>query len=305
MSSIRSSTLQISLAFALIGSASNSLPAADAKPSQPEMTKPPGAADQTDTANQDDMDPEPNTKWNPSPVWDRDADGAYHSVGLKSFEGIEEPVVRYVVADGRAESDSFVNITDQGGGVVRMYLRYRDAWWDGDQSTNRRDRQRAEIKGLGPHQKDGETFEYGTTFRTDPAFRGWGRFCHIFQLKATDGSKGPPLVTLSIMPGTGAGALQFDSGRGGFRVARAFTWSPGEWETVRIRVKTTTHDDGELMLSVNGDEFQGVKGLPIFRPQSTEYRPKWGLYRGIVAGMHDDWVEHKNAVAHKLASALP
>ena len=97
--------------------------------------------------------PNSTPRWNESPVWVQDADGGYWSIGLKSFEGIEEPVVRYVVAEGRAEGDSFVNITDQGNGVVRMYLRYRVDWWDGDQGTSRRDRQRADIKGLGPHQE--------------------------------------------------------------------------------------------------------------------------------------------------------
>jgi hypothetical protein len=197
--------------------------------------------------------------------------------------------------------DPFINITDMGDGVVRMFLRYTDKFWDGDQSTTRTDRQRAEVKGLGPHQKDGETFEYGTTFRTDPDMKGWGRFCHIMQLKATDGDKGAPLVTLSITSGTGNGALQYCSGNHGFRVAQTFVFKPGQWTTVRYRVKTTSSNTGELLLSVNGSEFKGITGIPMFRTASTDYRPKWGLYRGTVAGMHDDWVEHKDALARKSA----
>jgi len=258
-----------------------------------------------ETTDQGEAETEMNTAWNRSPVWARTFRGGYRSIGLKSFEGIEEPTVVYVVASNRVERDSFINITEPRRGVVRMFLRHRDDWWDGDQGTSRRDRQRAEIKGLGPHQKDGETFEYGTTFRTDPDFKGAGRFCHIMQLKATDGNKGLPLVTLSILPGTNSAALQYDSGNDRFRIARSFTWKPGAWVTVRFRVKTTTTNTGELTLSVNGDEFQGVRNIPLYRPRATDYRPKWGLYRGVAAGMHDDWIEHKNAVARKLAPVAP
>jgi Polysaccharide lyase len=257
------------------------------------------ATPKTDT---DTPDPEASTHWNKTPQWERDPDGAYHAIGLKSFEGIEEPTKKFVVADGKAESDDFVNITDVGDGVVRMTLRYRSDWWDGDQATGRKDRQRAEVKGLGPHQKTGETFEYGTTFRTDPDFKGWGRFCHLFQIKATDGDKGAPLVTMSIMDGDSTGAIQYYSGNDGFKIARKFVWHPGKWQTMRIRVKMSQDANGELIASVNGDEFSGVKDVPFYRPDATDYRPKWGFYRGTVTGMHDDWVEHKDQIAHKLSA---
>ncbi|HEY7087990.1 MAG TPA: heparin lyase I family protein, partial [Tepidisphaeraceae bacterium] len=126
----------------------------------------------------------------------------------------------------------------------------------------------------------------------------------VFQLKATDGDKGAPLVTLSLMEGTNRAALRYISGPGQgahFETAREFTWKPGEWQTVRIRVKTTANGDGLLMASVNGDEFRGVQNVKMFRPDSTDYRPKWGFYRGVTSGMHDDWVEHKDAIARKLS----
>jgi hypothetical protein len=246
-----------------------------------------------------DLDPESATLWTRSPAWKRDADGAYRSIGLISFEGVEEPIMKYVVADGKAEFDDFVNITDQGDGVVRMTLRYRKDWWDGDQATRRSDRQRAEVKGLGPHQKDQETFEYGTTFRTDPDFRGYGRFCHIMQIKAVDGDKGAPLVTVSLT-GANTGQVQYDSGNDGFKTARTFTFKPADWNTVRFRLRISSGKDGELSASINGDDFTGVASTPIYRPESTEYRPKWGIYRGTVAGMHDDWIEHKEALARKM-----
>jgi hypothetical protein len=261
------------------------------------------AVSREDALARGNADPESATLWTGSAVLAHDPDGACRSLGLKSFEGVEEPIRKYVVAHQQAEPDDFVNITDMGdGGIVRMTLRCNADWWDGDQATTRRDRQRAEVKGLGPHQKDGETFEYGTTFRTDPDFKGSERFCHVFQLKATDGDKGAPLVVLSLLEGTSSAAVRYYSGDGGFKVAREFAWKPGEWQTVRIRVKTTAKGDGELLASVNGDEFRGVENLPMFRPRSTDYRPKWGFYRGVTPGMHDDWVEHKNATARNLTA---
>ncbi len=254
-------------------------------------------------------DPEANTHWHKSPVYVRDSEGGLHSLGLKSFEGVEEPTMKWVVAadgSGHAEHDDFINITDEGNGVVKMFLRYRGnegpgqaGWWDGDQGTSRKDRQRAEIKGLGPHQKTGETFEYGTTFRTDPDFKGYGRFCHIMQVKATDGDKGAPLVTLSIT-GNGEGALQCYSGKDGFKKVAGFKWTPGEWMTIRFRLTTSNESSGALLLSVNGGAFTGVTGVAMYRPEATEYRPKWGLYRGVVKGMRDDWVEHKEGYARKV-----
>ena len=74
---------------------------------------------------------------------------------LGSFEGEEEPTVLYHPSSGTFTSDSFDNITDQGGGVFRYTLRYRpdQDWWDGDRATTNDDRQRAEVKGLGAHQR--------------------------------------------------------------------------------------------------------------------------------------------------------
>jgi hypothetical protein len=225
---------------------------------------------------------------------------------LKNFEGVEEPVVRYVIPSGKFERDDFVNITDVGDNTVRMMLRYRPGeWWDGDRATTNVDRQRAEVKGLGPRQKDGETFEYATTWRTSASLRGTKRFCHVFQLKAVDGDNAPPLVVLSIHDGVGAASVRYCSGGAkGFTTVRKLQWKPATWQTVRLRIRTSSQEDGEVMVSVNGDEFQGVKNVSLFRPRATQYRPKWGLYRGVSKDMNigDDYVEHKNVSAKKVAA---
>lgn len=247
----------------------------------------------------------------------------HRATSLKSFEGMEDPTRKYLVAKGMCVPDDFVNITDEGEGVVKMLVRYRPeeegGWWDGDQSTDRKDRQRAEIKGLGPHQRNGETFEYAMTWRTDEHFsdpagytttryedetqKRRRHFCHTFQLKATDGSDGPPMITMSVEEGNSTASVDYWVGTAANpTVVRTFAWHPGEWHRVAIRVKTSLYKDGFVLVSVDGDEFSGVKGVDVYRPLSTNYRPKWGLYRATGAGakMHDDWVEHKDVVVRRL-----
>jgi hypothetical protein len=222
------------------------------------------------------------------------------------FEGIEEPELRYVVATGKFVADDYINIKDVAPGTVRMTLRYRGGeWWDSDRDKTDTSRQRAEVKGIGVHQKTGQTFEYATTWRTNPEFRPARRFCHVFQLKATDGDNGAPLVVLSILGDEGKAAVRYWSGDArGFSIVRELAWKPDTWQNIRIRIKTSTQAEGEILASVDGDEFRGLKGVPVFRPDATDYRPKWGLYRGIDKDqpmpMGDDWVEHKDAGAKKL-----
>jgi hypothetical protein len=228
---------------------------------------------------------------------------ALTATNLAGFEGIEEPVVKYIVAQRKFVSDDFTNITDVGDGTVRIALRYQKDWWDGDRNRHDTTRQRAEVKGIGPHQQTGEMFEYSMTWRTSTNFYGTGKFCHIFQLKAVNGEDGPPLVTLSILEGTSNCCVHYWSGDArGFTTVRAFHWSPGVWENVRIRIKTSTTRDGAILVSVNGDDFQGVTNVAVYRPDATEYRPKWGLYRGTGRNLPpgESYLEHRNASAQKL-----
>jgi hypothetical protein len=225
---------------------------------------------------------------------------------LADFEGIEEPRLRYELAAGRFVSDDYMNIRETAPGIVRMTLRYRGGeWWDSDRERHDTSRQRAEVKGVGARQKTGEIFEYTTTWRTNPEFRPATRFCHVFQLKATDGDNGAPLVVLSILGETGRAAVRYWSGDAkGFSIVRELAWKPDTWQNIRFRIKCSPGNDGEILVSVDGDEFRGVKGVPVFRPDATEYRPKWGLYRGVDKDrpmpMGDDWVEHKDAAGRKL-----
>jgi autotransporter-associated beta strand protein len=226
------------------------------------------------------------------------------ATSLSSFEGREEPTVLYHPSNGSFTNDSYVNITDQGGGVIRYTLRYQPDldWWDGDRNTTNDDRQRAEVKGLGAHQKTDQTFRYSFDWRTDPNYKGTGSFCHIFQLKSTDGDSGAPLVTLSL--GTnGSGTLRIWSGTAAnSSTARSFTWTPNTWSHADIIITTSQGNTGAVIASINGDGYSGTSGVPAFRPDATDYRPKWGLYRGINSNLYvgTNWVEDREvtAVAH-------
>jgi hypothetical protein len=223
------------------------------------------------------------------------------ATGLSSFEGIEEPTVLYHPSNGTFTNDSFVNITDQGSGVIRYTLRYQPDmdWWDGDRATTNIDRQRAEVKGLGVHQETDQTFRYSFDWRTDANFIGTNTFCHIFQLKSTDGDSDDPLVTLTLNK-NGVGGLRLWSGTASnFTVARNFTYATNSWMHADILITTSLGNTGSVMASINGDAFTGLSNLPVFRPDATDYRPKWGFYRAINTAMFvgTNWIEDRNVTA--------
>jgi hypothetical protein len=222
---------------------------------------------------------------------------------LSSFEGSEEPEVLYYPSSGTFKNDAFANMTNASPGTMRFVLRYRyasEGWWDGDRTTTNDDRQRAEVKGLGAHQKNGETFEYGTTWRTSRG--GAGKFWHVFQLKATDGDDDAPLIVNSIQSASGAAFRYWPGTASNFIVARSYTFAVDAFTTIRIRVRTSTAADGEVRGSVNGDALAGATAVAVYRPQSTDYRPKWGSYRGVGTGepYGDDTVEHRDVWAGKV-----
>jgi autotransporter-associated beta strand protein len=246
--------------------------------------------------------------------------------GLNSFDQ-EEPTVLYFPSTNTFTSgDTYKNIVDEGGGMIRETLRNylnQGGWWDGDRngtdnSTGSSDinRQRAEVKNLGGttyRQKTDETYEYSYDFRTDPEFVATGHFCHIFQLKATDegggvGSSGLPLVTLSLYKSGSVtlGRLQYQSGdAGSSTIARTFTFTPGEWIHAVIRISTTnsTETNGVVMASINGDAFTGASDVPVYRTGATTYYNKWGFYRGMGVDYGvppgDSWVEDRTVTLLK------
>jgi hypothetical protein len=133
-----------------------------------------------------------------------------------------------------------------------------------------------------------------------------GKFCHLFQLKSTDGDSGAPLVTLSLLEGDSRAAVQYwPAGAKSAITVREFAWAPARWQTVCLRVTTSTGSDGAVLASVDGDAFQGVQGVAVCRPEGTDYRPKWGLYRGVRPDLPiaDAYVDHRDVTAAKKGGA--
>ena len=239
---------------------------------------------------------------------------------LSDFGGLEEPEVIYFPATNTFQSDSYVNMTNPSSGVFQMLLRYNTSgtiWWDGDRTTGNTDRQRAEAKTLGNHQLIHQTYDYTTTWMMSPGFVASGAFCHITQLKPVDGvegSSGAPLITTSLFAGSSSGAVRYASAS--FSPANVFsplvvrnlTYSPGTFLTQKIRVTTTADGEtkGAVLVSLNGDSFQGVTNVEVCRPSSTEYYPKWGFYRGVstTSGFGpNDYVLHSNVTANQVIAA--
>ena len=212
---------------------------------------------------------------------------------LGPFEGEEEPTRIYDVQSG-FRNDSYDNMTNPSSGTYRFVLRFRGGdWWDGDRATSNTDRQRAEVKGLGAHQKNGQTFDYSSEWRTSRG--GSGSFWHVFQLKATDGDNGAPLVVNSIQSGSNAAVRYWSGQNSNFVVARSYTHSGNSFMRTTIRIKTAT-SGGSCQASLNGGSFSGPTNVGMYRPSATDYRPKWGSYRGVSASSPygDDTVEHRS-----------
>jgi hypothetical protein len=236
------------------------------------------------------------------------------ATSLSSFGGLEESAQKYFPSSNTFQSDTFANAVDEGGGVFKMILRYNSSgtmWWDGDRTTGNTDRGREEVKTLGTHQLIHQTFDYTTTWRTSSGFTGSGSFCHITQLKPVDGvegSSGAPMVVTSIGSGSSSANVRYASAS--FSPANVFTahtvrnitYAPGVFLAEKIRVTTTAdgQNTGQVVVSLNGDAFQGVTNTEVCRPSSTEYYPKWGLYRGTSTSSGfgaADYIEHSNVTA--------
>jgi hypothetical protein len=218
---------------------------------------------------------------------------------FSSFEGEEEPATIYHASSNSFTSDSYDNMTSPASGDFKFYLRYNSSAWDGDRTTTSNDRQRAEVKGLGAHQLPGETYDYSHAWKTSRG--GNGSFWHVFQLKGVDGDNGAPLVVDSIKSSSNA-VVQYCSGtQSGFTQAKSYSISVGTFITTNIRIKPSTSGSGIVQAAINGGSLSGATNINLYRTSSTEYRPKWGSYRGVStsSGYGNDTVEQKSITATK------
>jgi hypothetical protein len=224
--------------------------------------------------------------------------GAIVARSLRDFRSVDNSLVF-----PRGAAPEIQNITDEGNGMFRFFLRHRGAWYDGDRDLRWNDRghdkSRAEVSGLkGLVQRQGETWEYGTTFKVDTKFMPSAGYCDVMQQHALS------WVGLTQIKGdviTGGLYYTRDLFKTNFR-ARQFSFRRGEWVTlvVRLRVHPT---NGECVMSVNGDEFQGHRGK-IYKPD-RDFGGKWGIYGSGTKDvtrkpLGDSLVWHKNIWMRKV-----
>ncbi len=175
------------------------------------------------------------------------------------------------------------NITNPSPRMFVFTLRHRGAWYDGDRDlkNNRKglDKSRAEIYALRKLGTDkpftlGSTWLLGFTVRLAPDFvpsRGYSNlsqpvnhqsFLNMVKLKGDT-------VTAQL-------SVFKDGVKTPISIARTVEFKRGEWTT--FVVKMTFAKDGYYGLSVNGDEFKGIK---IDTTKGGDRKPPFGLNVGL------------------------
>lgn len=159
------------------------------------------------------------------------------------------------------------------------------------------DRQRLEIKAYNSSQSNvkafqGETVTYNWKFRPMSPYpqSPSGNFHHIFQLKASGGDDGYPVLTFSVDNGTlkfkhspiGADASQVST-----LAQTSFSNVDGQW--VEATVSVTNTDNGQVTMTLkklDGTTLMSYSGTKdLWRTGADFNRPKWGIYRKIYSGM--------------------
>ena len=228
-------------------------------------------------------------------------------------------------------AEEIQNVTQVGPRTFNFTLRHRGnpwatnnpkgvrgAWYDGDRDLQwnegkhegnvgkYKDKSRAELsclKGLNAPFAVGTTWLIGTTVRLDPAFRPAAGYCNLMQpvghqsFFTMHAIKGDTVTATLRVFENGIGSRQID--------VRTVKLKRGEWTTLVIRVKIA--QDGEYALSVNGDEFQGKKGLDTTRghTRGPPFGGTWGLYGSGTwdvdrKPLNDSTLQHSNMFLKKL-----
>ena len=158
------------------------------------------------------------------------------------------------------------------------------------------DRQRTEIKTYDEspdHLKGtrGETHEYRWSFRVDAGFRVSPRFTHLFQIKAVGGDDdGQPILTVSAARRGEGDRLELRHGGTGRRVRIVadadLDLIRGSWIDGVCRARYD--DNGSLSVSLTKRGGEPVLSyeraeIDMWRNGAEFNRPKWGIYRKIVA----------------------
>jgi hypothetical protein len=229
--------------------------------------------------------------------------GAWVAKTLDDFAGVDDSEVY-----PRGAGTEIKNITDEGNGLFKFVLRHRGSWYDGDRDLKwnykGHDKSRAECAWMPKNksQVEGETWEYGTTVQVDKDFSPSRGYCNLMQLF--------PMAWVQLTKISGdviTGGLVHTKAWDAFHpnaTVRQFTFRRGEWISLAVRLKIHA-TNGECMLSVNGDEYQGARGVRMITVDK-EYGGKWGIYGSATKDVNGkplgDWtVWHKNIWSRKIS----
>ncbi|CAG7642708.1 heparin lyase I family protein [Paenibacillus allorhizosphaerae] len=159
------------------------------------------------------------------------------------------------------------------------------------------DRQRVEMKAYNSSPSNvkafqGETVTYNWKFRpmTPYPMPPSGNFHHIFQIKASGGDDGAPILTFSL----DNGYLKFrhnpigaDTSQVVTLAQTAFSNVEGQWVEATVTVQNT--DSGTITMSLkklDGTTLMSYSGNKDNWRQDADFnRPKWGIYRKIYSGL--------------------
>ncbi|WP_164716684.1 heparin lyase I family protein [Paenibacillus whitsoniae] len=190
--------------------------------------------------------------------------------------------------DGPTDSVHIRETTSASVGNVFNFHLNDSGDYDGDNT----DRQRVELKGYDKSPdnvvaKQNETVTYKWLFRVMNDF-GQSSFCHIFQIKAKNGTEeADPILTFTL----DGNNLVFRHSPNGPLTTLAQTPKSnivGKW--VEATVKFKASDSGSLSMTLkdvsSGNTLMSYSGTKdMWRSGADIVRPKWGIYRKITTGM--------------------
>lgn len=192
--------------------------------------------------------------------------------------------------------------------VGNVFQIHADAY--GEYDGGNLDRQRLELKGYDSSSNDvkafqGERVTYHWQFRMLPGLQMSppGNFFHVFQLKASNGDSGAPVLTFTV----GDDRLMFRHSPIGetmdeVQLLASAPWSEvtGQWLDATITVGNTDDgtldmvlkrmSDGQTVMSFSGEHFDNWRDGQAGKTQIN--RPKWGIYRKIYPGMNEADVQY-------------
>ncbi|WP_248928787.1 heparin lyase I family protein [Paenibacillus hamazuiensis] len=207
--------------------------------------------------------------------------------------------------DGPTDASHLSETTSSGVGNV-FQIRAGDSSDEDALDGSNTDRQRVEIKAYNSSPDNvkafkGETVTYKWRFRAMSPYpvSSSGNFHHIFQLKASGGDDGAPILTFTVQDGY----LKFRHSPIGSTMDEVVTLAQtpfsnidGTWVEATVTVKNA--DSGSINMTLkklDGTSIMSYSGTKDnWRTDADFNRPKWGIYRKIYSGMPEAKIQFSN-----------